>query len=219
MPYPKIKHLIRRSTARFLPERRASCASKAWGIAFARGWFISLIATALLLGALTATAQAAIPVAAYTGPCFPSGPDSLRALVYRATRLAASGTTERVALKFELAGSQKAKGLRIVPPPKAAAGDLVSAAATALDYLRAHKLAARYAQSPGRCRPGSQSCVGPGFCRGPGDSALRRLAAGIRRNTNLRKSPRYIQVYLFYPGLGKPGSAANSLPQGRPEQQ
>lgn len=181
--------------------------------------FTSLIAAASLLGALATTAQTTVPAAAYTGLRFPGGPGSLRALVYHATWLAAPGTTEWVALKFELAGSQQARGLSTVPPPKTAAGAPVSAAATTQDYLGTQTIGSPVRPTPGRCRPVSQSCIGPGFYRGPGGPALRRLAAGIRRSTNLRKSPRCVQAYLFHLGLGELGSATNSLPQGRPEQQ
>ena len=81
--------------------------------------------------------------------------------MYHATRLAASETTERVALEFELAGSQQAKGLSTVPPQEAAAGAPVSAAATAQDYLGTHI----HSWQPSTPGPGPLPARFPKLCR------------------------------------------------------
>ncbi|OGX83219.1 energy transducer TonB [Hymenobacter coccineus] len=99
---------------------------------------LGIVAATLLLAGAPARAQTAVPAAAYAGPRFPGGPDSLRALVYRATRQAGTAPTGRVALEFKLAAPQQAESLRLVQPPRPVSKELLAAAAAAQSYLRAH---------------------------------------------------------------------------------
>ncbi len=82
-------------------------------------------------------AQTTAPAAAYTGPRYPGGPDSLRALVYRSTRLTTPAPTGRVLVQFELKPDGQPQIFQLVPPPRPANRELLKAAATALSYLEA----------------------------------------------------------------------------------
>ena len=82
-----------------------------------------------------ASAQTVIPAAAYTGAGFPGGPDSLRALVYRATRQTAPGPKGRMALVFELGNGQMPFAFQLAPPPQSISPGLPKAATAALNYL------------------------------------------------------------------------------------
>lgn len=94
-------------------------------------------ATKLLALTLSAQAQTAGTPTNYTGPRFPGGPDSLRALVYRATRLAAPGAVGRVLLHFELKGNQQPYNFKLVPSPGSLNLALLEASANAMAYLEA----------------------------------------------------------------------------------
>ncbi|AMJ67226.1 energy transducer TonB [Hymenobacter sp. PAMC 26628] len=100
--------------------------------------FTGAVAAILLLAAAPlAYAQTVVPEAAYTGPRFPGGPDSLRALVARATRLAGPAPAGRVALVFELGNGQMPFAFQLAPPPKPTDPALTKAATAVLNYLDA----------------------------------------------------------------------------------
>ncbi|WP_035564987.1 energy transducer TonB [Hymenobacter sp. IS2118] len=102
---------------------------------------ILVAAIALQLGAPpTSQAQTTAPAAAYTGPRYPGGPDSLRALVYRSTRTTTPAPAGRMLVQFELQSDGKAYNLTMVRPPDPINPELVKATAAALDYLEAHML-------------------------------------------------------------------------------
>ena len=93
----------------------------------------------LLALAAPATAQTiSPPTAAYTGPRFPGGPDSLRALVGRSTRQATPIPTGRLAVEFELFNGQQPRNFKLLPIPASANAELGKAGAVALAYLQAH---------------------------------------------------------------------------------
>lgn len=75
--------------------------------------------------------------AAYTGPRFPGGPDSLRAFVYRAVRQASTVPAGKMVVRFELKDGWKPQNFELLTPPIAASTELQQAAATALIYLQA----------------------------------------------------------------------------------
>lgn len=103
-----------------------------------KNFLISIAAAAFCLaGALTAAGQTAVPAAAYSGPRFPGGPDSLRALVYRATRLAGSGQAGRVLVHFDLKNGQEPHNFRLVPSPGPLNMALLGASTSAMAYLEA----------------------------------------------------------------------------------
>ncbi|MBD2724658.1 energy transducer TonB [Hymenobacter armeniacus] len=78
---------------------------------------------------------------AYTGPRYPGGPDSLRALVFRSVRLASPRPAGRIVLKFELTDGIQPSHFELVPPPGPPNPALLQAAAAATEYLQAHMLA------------------------------------------------------------------------------
>ncbi|GAB3588874.1 hypothetical protein GCM10027345_41800 [Hymenobacter daeguensis] len=85
-------------------------------------------------------AQTTAPTA-YSGPRYPGGPDSLRALVARSTRAATPAPAGRMLVQFELKPDGKAYHYTLVRPPEPLNKPLVNATAAALDYLEAHMLA------------------------------------------------------------------------------
>lgn len=94
-----------------------------------------LFTAAVLLASLMAKGQTTPP--AYTGPRYPGGPDSLRALIYRSTRLVpkAKGLT---VVQLELKDDKTPANIKAIgdqPGPKSATGQANRAA---LDYLQAH---------------------------------------------------------------------------------
>ena len=89
------------------------------------------LSTAPLAHAQTAT---------YIGPRYSGGPDSLRALMYRCTRLAASAPAGRMAVEFELLNGQKPRNFKLLSGSASANAELVKAGATTLAYLQAHML-------------------------------------------------------------------------------
>lgn len=82
------------------------------------------------------TALAPAP-AAYVGPRYPGGPDSLRALVYRSTRLATPAPEGRMLVRFELKDGQHPHDFKLLPAPAPLNLALINASATALNYLEA----------------------------------------------------------------------------------
>ena len=110
---------------------------------------------ALLLAGLLAKAQT--PAPAYAGPRYPGGPDSLRALVYRSSRIAPTKAKELVVLRLELKADNTPGTFRVVGDqqgPKSAAG---RATAAAQAYLQAH-MPAWEASTPGaQVKPGKNS--------------------------------------------------------------
>jgi len=82
-----------------------------------------------------AHAQTSTPTAAYTGPRYPGGPDSLRALVYRSTHLATPAPAGRLLVQFELKDGQQPHNFKLLPAPGPMNLELVTAAATSLNYL------------------------------------------------------------------------------------
>lgn len=95
------------------------------------------LAGTLLLTAAPTFAQSAPFVAAYTGPCYPGGPDSLRALVDRSTHLTTPAPTGRMLVQFELKSDGHPCNFTMVRPPEPLNKLLVNATAAALDYLEA----------------------------------------------------------------------------------
>ena len=104
---------------------------------------VLVAAVTLQLGtAPLAQAQTSTPTAAtYTGPRYPGGPDSLRALVYRSTRLAASAPAGRLLVKFELQADGRPHRFSLVTPPAPLNKPLLEAGALALPYLEANMAA------------------------------------------------------------------------------
>ena len=92
---------------------------------------------ALLLAFPTASlAQPAAP-AAYTGPRFPGGPDSLRALVGRSTRLTTPAPAGQMLMQFELKDGLQPHNFKLLPSPGPMNLPLINASATSLNYLEA----------------------------------------------------------------------------------
>jgi len=96
-----------------------------------------LAATLVLLARLSpAQAQTIVP-AAYSGPRFPGGPDSLRAFVGRSTRQVMAAPAGRMLVQFELKPDGQPYNFTMVRPPEPLNRALVDATAKALDYLAA----------------------------------------------------------------------------------
>jgi protein TonB len=114
---------------------------------------VTLLGTAFLL-LTTLLTQAQTPAPAYTGPRYPGGPDSLRALMYRSSHAAITKANEQVVLRLELKPDNTPGTLRPVGDqrgPKSATG---RATAAALEYLQAH-MPAWEAGTPGaQAKPG-----------------------------------------------------------------
>ncbi|GAB2854862.1 energy transducer TonB [Hymenobacter ruber] len=100
--------------------------------------FICAAAALLLAPAAPAPAQILTPPAAYAGPRFPGGPDSLRALTGRSIRQAGATPAGRMLVQFELKADGQPTNYTMVRPPEPLSKPLVEAAATALNYLEAH---------------------------------------------------------------------------------
>ncbi len=101
-----------------------------------------VVAIAFQLGApSTAQAQTTAPAAAYTGPRYPGGPDSLRALVYRSTRTTAPAPAGKMLVQFELPNGQQPNNFELLPTTGPIDIPFLNAAATALSYLESHMAA------------------------------------------------------------------------------
>ncbi|OGX83666.1 energy transducer TonB [Hymenobacter glacialis] len=100
------------------------------------------VAIALQLGtAPTAQAQAPTSATTYSGPRYPGGPDSLRALVYRSTRITTPAPAGKMLVQFELQPDGKAFNFTMVRPPDPMNKALVDATAAARNYVEANMLA------------------------------------------------------------------------------
>lgn len=92
--------------------------------------------------------------AAYTGPRYPGGPDSLRALVYRSSHAVPTKATELTVLRLELKPDNTLGSLRPVGDqrgPKSAPG---RATAAAQEYLQAHMPAWEAGAPTDQAKPG-----------------------------------------------------------------
>ncbi len=94
-------------------------------------------AAAVFLASL-APVHAQTPAAgAYTGPRYPGGPDSLRALVYRSTQLAMPGLTGLAVVQFELKEGRQPGNFKLLGPDQPKNSALGKATLAALGYLQA----------------------------------------------------------------------------------
>jgi protein TonB len=98
---------------------------------------VAAVAALLFAGTAAAQAQSQPSPTAYTGPRFPGGPDSLRALFDRSTRFATPGTAGRVVLQFELLEGRQPRNFKLVAAPGKVNSDLKTAAQKGLAYLEA----------------------------------------------------------------------------------
>ncbi|MDQ2772926.1 MAG: hypothetical protein M3Y54_20775 [Bacteroidota bacterium] len=111
-----------------------------------------IIAAALSLATSSvALAQTEPALAPYRGPRYPGGPDSLRALLGRAIRHAASPVVGRMLVQFELTADGQPTNLTLIRPPDPLSKPLVEATGRALDYIEAH-MPAWQAQAAGAAR-------------------------------------------------------------------
>ncbi|MBF9238529.1 energy transducer TonB [Hymenobacter sp. BT683] len=101
--------------------------------------FITFTTSLVLLLAVapTAHAQPASTSAVYTGPRFPGGPDSLRALVYRSTQLINPPPKGRAVVQFELANGSTPRNFKLLESPTLIKSPLTRAAETAMSFLQA----------------------------------------------------------------------------------
>ena len=79
-------------------------------------FFYFCTAVLVLLPVAASVAQPALP-ADYTGPRFPGGPDSLRALVYRSTQAAGSKPAGQMLVQFDLKPTGEPYNFTMVRPP------------------------------------------------------------------------------------------------------
>ena len=101
---------------------------------------IALFACSLLATPALHAQTTAANLADYTGPRYPGGPDSLRALVYRGIRQAGPAPTGKVLLLFELGADGRPAKFTFVTPPGSVNVALLRAAGAAGDYLQEHML-------------------------------------------------------------------------------
>ena len=118
--------------------------------------FSFLYTAAALLLAASAVAQPALPAATYTGPRDPGGPDSLRALVFRSTLATGLKPVGRMLVQFELKPTGEPYNLTLVRPPAPLNKELVSATATALNYLEDKIPAWQTGTPPPDAKPASE---------------------------------------------------------------
>ncbi|SFQ24050.1 TonB family C-terminal domain-containing protein [Hymenobacter arizonensis] len=104
--------------------------------------------------AFNALAQAPVTPAAYAGPRFPGGPDSLRALVYRSSRLIAPSLARRAVVQIELQDGQKPVNFKVLGPPQPAKSELAKATQAAVRYLQAQMPAWQPAPPQPEDKPG-----------------------------------------------------------------
>ena len=112
-----------------------------------------------MLATLTfsASAQTAATGSAYTGPRYPGGPDSLRALVYRSTRLVSPRPTGRILLQVELSATGQPQGFELLRPAGPSNPELNEAAVAAMRHLKTRMLA----WQPGTPDPDSPTLTAP----------------------------------------------------------
>ena len=94
----------------------------------------------LLSPPLHAQTTAAPGLADYTGPRYPGGPDSLRALVYRSTRQAGAAPAAKILVRFELGTDGRPANFKLITPPGSINTALLRAAGAAVDYLQERML-------------------------------------------------------------------------------
>jgi protein TonB len=110
-----------------------------------------LFTAAVLLASLAAKAQ---PNLTYTGPRYPGGPDSLRAIMFRSSHLAPTKANELVVLRLELKADNTPGAFKPVGEqrgPKSATGRATTAA---LEYLQARMPAWEAGTSSAQAKPG-----------------------------------------------------------------
>lgn len=98
---------------------------------------------ALALGpapALQAQTTTVSSLADYTGPRYPGGPDSLRALVYRSTRQAGAVSAGKILVLFKLGTDGQPGKFELVTPPGPINVPLLRAAGAAADQLQERML-------------------------------------------------------------------------------
>ncbi|MCC3154397.1 energy transducer TonB [Hymenobacter sp. BT770] len=118
--------------------------------------FTKLLTAVLLLAvASTASAQAPAPPAAYQGPRYPGGPDSLRAFVYRSTRLLMPAPAGRMLAKFELQPDGQPHRFSVVRPPAPLNKSLIKVAASVLPDLEARMPAWQLGTPAPKAAPGT----------------------------------------------------------------
>lgn len=103
--------------------------------------FLSLLALGLLAApALHAQTTTVSSLADYTGPRYPGGPDSLRALVYRSTRQVGAAPSGKTMVLFELGADGRPGKFEFVTPPGSINVPLLRAAGAAVGYLQQRML-------------------------------------------------------------------------------
>lgn len=95
---------------------------------------ISLLAASVLHAQTTAVSN----LADYSGPRYPDGPDSLRALVGRSTRQAGAAPAGHALVQFELKPDGQPEKYTLITLPGGTNKPLADATANALRYLEAH---------------------------------------------------------------------------------
>ena len=110
-----------------------------------------------LLAPLALRAQTAVSsLADYTGPRYPGGPDSLRALVYRSTRQAGPAPAGHALVQFELLPDGQPTQYTLIIPPGRSTDPLAEAATNALRYLEVHMPAWQPGTSAAKVKPGDK---------------------------------------------------------------
>lgn len=106
-----------------------------------RSLLLALLAPALWPApALHVQTTTVARLADYTGPRYPGGPDSLRALVYRSVRQVGAAPAGKTLLSFELSPDGRPVDFKLVTPPGSVNIPLFRAAGTAADYLQERML-------------------------------------------------------------------------------
>ncbi len=120
--------------------------------------FVRLITLMALLAArgLHAQATAVSSLADYTGPRYPGGPDSLRALVGRSTRQAGAAPAGHALVQFQLGPDGRPEKYALITPPGRATDPLAEAATNALRYLEVHMPAWQLSTPAPEATPGDK---------------------------------------------------------------
>jgi TonB family protein len=117
----------------------------------------SALALLLSLPAAVSAQTTPPPSPTYSDPHYPGGPDSLRALVYRSTRLTATNSKSLAVLQMELKDGTTPTSFKTIGTaarPKSATGQATRAA---FDYLQAHMAAWEPGAPTAQARPGKMS--------------------------------------------------------------
>jgi TonB family protein len=120
-------------------------------------YFTAIAAVAVALLGIASPAQA--QTAAFAGPRFPGGPDSLRALVFRSTHQGLPVAIGRMVVGFELKNGSQPEGFKLLTPPTSPNRELAAAAAEAVAYLRAQMPAWQPATDSRAAAPGQNPRV------------------------------------------------------------